>query len=108
MSDLAAQITALWESRDALAAVMPEAEARDAVNAAIHLLDSGEGRVADGLVPVLDRQLAGDDRRAAAVSIFEDFEQVANPPRIFLNKHKGVVDLVGHTRSHLAQGRHLA
>ena len=37
----------------------------------------GECRVADGLVPVLDRQLAGDDRRAAAVSIFEDFEQVA-------------------------------
>ena len=47
MSDLAAQITALWESRDDLAAVMPEADARAAVHAAIDLLDSGEGRVAE-------------------------------------------------------------
>ena len=47
MSDLAAQITALWESRDDLTAVMPEAEARAAVHAAIGLLDSGEGRVAE-------------------------------------------------------------
>ena len=47
MSDLAAQITALWESRDDLTAVMPEAEARAAVHAAIDLLDSGERRVAE-------------------------------------------------------------
>ena len=47
MADLAAQITALWESRDDLAAVMPEAEARASVHAAIALLDSGEGRVAE-------------------------------------------------------------
>ncbi|MBM3693733.1 MAG: 2,3,4,5-tetrahydropyridine-2,6-dicarboxylate N-succinyltransferase [Actinobacteria bacterium] len=47
MSDLARQITALWESRDDLAAVMPEAEARATVHAAIALLDSGEGRVAE-------------------------------------------------------------
>ena len=37
----------------------------------------GECRVADGLVPVLDRQLAGDDRRAAPVAVLEDLEQVA-------------------------------
>jgi 2,3,4,5-tetrahydropyridine-2-carboxylate N-succinyltransferase len=47
VSDLAAQITALWESRDDLSAVMPESEARDVVNSAIHLLDSGEARVAE-------------------------------------------------------------
>ena len=37
----------------------------------------GECRVADGFVPVLDRQLAGDDRRAAPVAVLEDLEQVA-------------------------------
>ena len=47
MSDLQAQITALWEGRDDLGAVMPEAEARAAVHAAVGLLDSGEGRVAE-------------------------------------------------------------
>ncbi len=47
MSDLARQITALWEARDDLASVMPEAEARATVHAAIALLDSGEGRVAE-------------------------------------------------------------
>jgi 2,3,4,5-tetrahydropyridine-2-carboxylate N-succinyltransferase len=47
VSDLAAQITALWESRDDLTAVMPEAEVRAAVHAAIELLDSGEARVAE-------------------------------------------------------------
>jgi 2,3,4,5-tetrahydropyridine-2-carboxylate N-succinyltransferase len=47
VADLEAQITALWESRDDLGAVMPEAEARTAVHAAIELLDSGEGRVAE-------------------------------------------------------------
>ncbi len=47
MSDLEAQITALWHSADDLASVMPEAEARDTVNAAIHLLDTGAARVAE-------------------------------------------------------------
>ena len=47
MSDLADQITALWESRDDLTAVMPEAQARAVVHAAIDLLDSGAGRVAE-------------------------------------------------------------
>jgi 2,3,4,5-tetrahydropyridine-2-carboxylate N-succinyltransferase len=47
VSDLEDQITALWESRDNLAAVMPEAQARDLVHEAIHLLDSGEARVAE-------------------------------------------------------------
>jgi 2,3,4,5-tetrahydropyridine-2-carboxylate N-succinyltransferase len=47
VADLAAQITALWESRDDLTAVMPEREARAAVHAAIDLLDCGEARVAE-------------------------------------------------------------
>ena len=37
----------------------------------------GEGRVADGLVPVLDGQLACDDCGGAAVAVFEDFQQVS-------------------------------
>jgi hypothetical protein len=36
----------------------------------------GEGWVADGLVPVFDRQLACDDGRGAAMAIFEDFQKV--------------------------------
>ena len=47
MADLADQIVALWESRDDISAVMSEAEAMDLVNEAIHLLDTGECRVAE-------------------------------------------------------------
>ena len=47
MEELAKTITALWEGRDDLAAVMPEPEARAAVHAAIDLLDRGEVRVAE-------------------------------------------------------------
>ena len=36
-----------------------------------------EGRVADDLVPGVDRELAGDDGGLAAVSVFENLEQVA-------------------------------
>ena len=46
-TDLAATITALWNGRDDLAAVMPEDDARRAVHAAIELLDRGDARVAD-------------------------------------------------------------
>jgi 2,3,4,5-tetrahydropyridine-2-carboxylate N-succinyltransferase len=45
--ELEATITMLWEGRDDLGAVLPEAEARAAVHAAIDLLDSGEARVAE-------------------------------------------------------------
>jgi 2,3,4,5-tetrahydropyridine-2-carboxylate N-succinyltransferase len=47
VEELAKTITALWEGRDDLAAVMPEPEARAAVHAAIDLLDRGEVRVAE-------------------------------------------------------------
>jgi 2,3,4,5-tetrahydropyridine-2-carboxylate N-succinyltransferase len=40
-------ITALWDGRDDLAAVLPEAQAWDAVRAAIDLLDTGKARVAE-------------------------------------------------------------
>jgi len=40
-------ITALWEGRDDLFAVLPEAEARAAVHEAIELLDTGKARVAE-------------------------------------------------------------
>jgi hypothetical protein len=37
----------------------------------------GERRIADDIVPVFDRDLAGDDGGGAAVAIVDDFEQVA-------------------------------
>ena len=45
--ELEKQITALWEGRDDLFAVLPEADARAAVHQAIELLDTGEARVAE-------------------------------------------------------------
>ena len=36
----------------------------------------GVGRIADEIVPFVDRNLAGDDGRSAAVSLFEYFEEV--------------------------------
>jgi 2,3,4,5-tetrahydropyridine-2-carboxylate N-succinyltransferase len=47
VSDLAATITALWEQRDDVTAVMPEIQAHQAVRDAIELLDRGEARVAE-------------------------------------------------------------
>ena len=37
----------------------------------------GDGRIGDQLVPVLDCELAGHDRRAAAVPVLHDLQQVA-------------------------------
>jgi hypothetical protein len=37
----------------------------------------GQRRVADDLVPVVDRQLAGDDQRAGAVAVLDDLQQIA-------------------------------
>ena len=34
-------------------------------------------RIADGLMPMLDRGLAGDDGGAAAMAVCEDFQQIA-------------------------------
>ena len=47
MEQLEQTITALWEGRDDLFAVLPEAEARAAVYEAIELLDTGKARVAE-------------------------------------------------------------
>lgn len=47
MSDLEQRITALWDGRDDLAAVMAEGEARAAVDEAVALLDRGDARVAE-------------------------------------------------------------
>ena len=47
MSDLAEQITRLWEGRGDLEAVMPRSDALAVVHEAIDLLDRGEARVAE-------------------------------------------------------------
>jgi hypothetical protein len=39
----------------------------------------GDGGLAEGLVPVADRQLAGDDGRAEALAVLDDLEQVCRP-----------------------------
>src|SRR6266849_9975641 len=36
----------------------------------------GKGRLADQVVPAVDRDLAGDKRGAAAVAVFDDFQHV--------------------------------
>jgi len=41
----------------------------------------GEGRVAEVVVPMLDRKLAGDERRTSADAVVEQFEQVGALPR---------------------------
>ena len=46
----------------------------------------GVGRIADDLVPLLDRKLACDDGRAAAVALFEDFEEIV--PRVGIERFK--------------------
>ena len=38
----------------------------------------GDGWIADGLVPLVDGQLAGDDGGCLSVAIFEDLQQVAS------------------------------
>ena len=37
----------------------------------------GQGGITDGVVPLLDRELTGDQRRSAAVPILYDFKQIA-------------------------------
>jgi hypothetical protein len=37
----------------------------------------GKGRVADDLVPALDRQLAGDDDRAGVVAVLDNLQEIA-------------------------------
>ena len=37
----------------------------------------GDGWAADDVAPLLDRNLARDDRRSALVTVFEDFEEIA-------------------------------
>ena len=36
----------------------------------------GIGGIADEVVPLIDGDLAGDERGAAAVALFEDFEEI--------------------------------
>lgn len=37
----------------------------------------GDGGIADDFIPVVDRDLAGDDDRAPLVAVFDDLEEVA-------------------------------
>ena len=38
----------------------------------------GEGRLADDIVPCIDRQLAGEQDRAVSVAVFDDFHEIAS------------------------------
>src|SRR5207253_10734795 len=37
----------------------------------------GEGRLTDDLVPLVEGELAGDERRAAAIAVLDDLHQIA-------------------------------
>ena len=67
MSDLEQTITALWDGRDDLDAVMPRAEAEAAVRTAIDLLDTGEARVAE-LTAARSSSTSGSSRRSCSCS----------------------------------------
>jgi hypothetical protein len=51
----------------------------DAVGVVDNAVEDGVGqrRVADDLVPALDRQLAGDQQRADVVAVLDDLQQIA-------------------------------
>ena len=51
----------------------------------------GQGGVADGGVPMLNRKLAGDDGRAAAVAVVEHFQQVA-PVRVVEHRQPPIIN----------------
>jgi len=38
----------------------------------------GDGRIPDMFMPVLDRQLTGDDGRCVSVSVFNDLQKVSS------------------------------
>ena len=73
MSDLAEQVTRLWDGRDDLDAVMPRAEARTVVHEAIDLLDRGEARVAE----VVDGQVVVHEWLKQAILLLFRLEDLA-------------------------------
>ena len=68
MSELEQQIQKLWEHRGDLTAVMPESDARDAIHAAINLLDGGEARVAE---PAGERVIVHQWLKQAILLLFQ-------------------------------------
>ena len=50
-----------------------------------------KGRVANDVVSVLDGELAGDERGAAAVAILQDFEEIA-PLELAQRRQAPIVD----------------
>ncbi|HEX6310443.1 MAG TPA: 2,3,4,5-tetrahydropyridine-2,6-dicarboxylate N-succinyltransferase [Acidimicrobiia bacterium] len=82
---MAKTITALWEGRDDLAGVMPEAEARAAVHDAIDLLDRGEARVAE----VIDGEVVVHQWLKQAILLLfrlEEMQKVEAGPFEYLDK----------------------
>ena len=51
----------------------------------------GQGRLADNVVPVFDRQLGGDQCRAPVIAVVEDFKQVSSP-LIGQRRHSPVIE----------------
>jgi 2,3,4,5-tetrahydropyridine-2-carboxylate N-succinyltransferase len=73
VSDLAEQITRLWDGRDDLDAVMSRADARTIVHEAIDLLDRGEARVAE----VADGQVVVHEWLKQAILLLFRLEDLA-------------------------------
>ena len=62
----------------------------------------GQGGLPNRLMPVLDRQLAGDDRRPAVMAIFEQLQEV---PTIVITE-RGQAPVVENEDICFGQGRH--
>jgi hypothetical protein len=48
----------------------------------------GVGGIANNLVPGRERELGGDDRRSAAISLLEDFEQIVTGAGVFSSSRR--------------------
>ncbi len=62
----------------------------------------GQRRIADDLVPAVDRHLAGDDQRAGVVAVLDDFQQIA----LLLGQQRLGPPIVQDQQLHAAQRPH--
>ena len=62
----------------------------------------GHRGLAEGLVPVAHRQLAGDDGGAQSGAVLDDLQQVGRPSRW----HRLQAEIIEHQHLHPGPGRH--
>ena len=62
-----------------------------------------DGRISDQFVPVIDGELARDDRRGASVAVIEDFQEIASLFRGERRQAPVIQDQQLHARQHLEE-----